>query len=272
MFRCPRGWSDALLAAIAVFTQEIEASETVTVAAVHFPPYSIKPEQQVDSGLLGALVAALNRAQGDYRFVLRATSLNRRFDDFRQARIDMALFENPAWDWSGIEFASTEMGLEDAEVLVARREVGRDQHYFDRLQGRRLALFNGYHYGFAGFNSDPKWLEQHFNAVLTYSHESNLGLVLRGRADIAPITRSWLGARLHEQPKLAEQLLVSEHEDQRYKHFALIRPQAPISAQAFADLLDELRENGELQRIFVPYGIVVRPSAADSSTAADVAD
>ncbi len=272
MFCCPRGWLGVLLAGISVFALEVEASETVTVSAVHFPPYSIKPEKQVDSGLLGSLVAALNRSQGDYRFVLRATSLNRRFDDFRQGRIDMALFENPAWDWSGIEVMPVDMGLEDAEVLVARREVGRDQRYFDRLQGRRLALFNGYHYGFADFNSDPKWLEHHFNAVLTYSHESNLGLVLRGRADIAPITRSWLGARLREQPKLAEQLLVSEREDQRYRHFALIRPQAPINAETFAGLLEELRESGELQRIFVPYGIVVRPSAADSSAAAGAAD
>src|SRR5690606_20289000 len=131
--------------------------------------------------------------------------LNRRLEDFRQGRIHVAIFENPDWAWQGIAGARIELGLEDAEILIARAEEGRGQRYFDNLTNKRMALFNGYHYGFAGFNSDPRWLEENFHAVITYSHESNLKLVLRGRADIAPITRSWLGARMREQPQLHEE-------------------------------------------------------------------
>lgn len=257
-----------LLALATLFCQGAGAADEVLIAAVHFPPYVIKPEENPDNGLLGELVTALNRAQGEHRFALRATSLPRRFEDFRRGRVHVAIFENPDWNWQGIAGIRVDMGLEDAEVLVARAEQGRDQHYFDKLMGKRMALFNGYHYGFAGFNNDPKWLAQNFNAVLTYSHESNLKLVLRGRADIAPITRSWLGARLQEQPQLKSQLLVSEWEDQRYRHYAILHPQAPISAEAFRQTLQLLRENGELERIFAPYGIEVRPRVAGSSATA----
>lgn len=272
MSRGPQGWLRALPLLLALCCQGVAAADEVLIAAVHFPPYTIKPEENLHSGLLGELVAALNKAQSEHRFGLRATSLNRRFDDFQAGRIHVAIFENPDWSWQGIAGPRIDMGLEDAEILVARAEAGRDQHYFDDLQGKRMALFNGYHYGFAGFNNDPKWLEKNFNAVLTYSHESNLKLVLRGRADVAPITRSWLGARLREQPQLREQLLISDWEDQRYRHYALLSPKAPISAEDFRHALDLLRESGELQRIFAPYGIVVRPYAADSSTAASAED
>lgn len=262
----------SLLVLATLFSPGISAADQVLIAAVHFPPYVIKPEENPRSGLLGELVEALNQVQSQHRFGLRTTSLNRRFEDFRQARFHIAIFENPDWDWQGIAGTRIDLGLEDAEVLIARVEPGRDQRYFDRLMGKRMALFNGYHYGFAGFNNDPQWLEENFNAVLTYSHESNLKLVLRGRADLAPITRSWLGARLREQPQLGQQLLISDWEDQRYRHYAILSPQAPISAEDFRAAMQKLRENGELQRIFSPYGIDVRPNVAGNSTTAHAAD
>lgn len=270
---CRQGWLRAGLMAVLVLAgTPALAAEQVRIAAVHFPPYAIKPEQDVQRGLLAQLVEALNQAQGDYQFVMRATSLKRRFKDFEQGRYDLALFENPDWKWQGIVGHRIDMGLEDAEVLVARAEPGRDQHYFDNLMDKRLALFNGYHYGFAGFNNDPQWLVEHFDAQLTYSHESNLELVLRGRADVAPITRSWLGAQVRKEPQLQTQLLVSEWEDQHYRHYAILRTQAPISAERLREVLQTLRETGQLQRIFSPYGIGVMPGVAGSSTVIDGTD
>jgi len=149
------------------------------------------------------------------------------------------------------------MGLEDAEVFVAKKLEGRDQHYFDDLQGKRLALFNGYHYAFARFNPDPQYLRKAYNATLTYSHDSNLLMVQAGRADIALVTRSYLSDFLARNPASLDQLMASERIDQVYHHYALLRPDAPISDQKFAALLRELREAGELTRIFQPYRISV---------------
>jgi len=229
----------------------------VRIGAAHFPPYTVRPEQGADTGLLPQLVEALNRLQQDYRFVLVPTSIQRRFGDFQQGRTDMAIFENPAWGWQQIPHHAVDMGLEDAEVFVAKQVDNRDQHYFDNLAGKRLALFNGYHYAFAGFNSDPNYLRKTYSATLTYSHDSNLLMVQAGRADIALVTRSYLSDFLVRNPASGSQLMASTRIDQVYHHYALLRPAAPISDQQLAALLRQLRDNGELARIFQPYRIAV---------------
>ncbi|WP_327440090.1 ABC transporter substrate-binding protein [Pseudomonas donghuensis] len=253
-----------MLAAIWLAPSAWAAAEIeVKVGAAHFPPYTVRPEQGADTGLLPQLVEALNNVQQRYRFVLVPTSIQRRFGDFQQGRTDMAIFENPAWGWQQIPHESVDMGLEDAEVFVAHRQPGRDQAYFSDLKGKRLALYSGYHYAFADFNADPKYLADTYNATLTYSHDSNLLIVQRGRAEVALVTRSYFSDFLVRNPQSAEQLLASDRVDQVYHHYALLRPGAPISGPAFAGVLQSLRANGELLKIFQPYRITVSTPKAD---------
>ncbi|MGE8415821.1 MAG: substrate-binding periplasmic protein [Pseudomonas sp.] len=246
-----------LLALATLWVGPASSAQLVRVAAAHFPPYTVRPETGADTGLLPQLVEALNQSQSDYQFVLVPTSIPRRFRDFEQGRVDMAIFENPAWGWQNIEHTSVDMGLEDAEIFVAQRQPGRGQDYFADLTGKRLALFSGYHYAFAQFNADSKYLTDTYNATLTYSHDSNLLMVLRGRADIALVTRSYLSDFLSRNADSTDRLLVSERIDQVYHHYSLIRPKAPISAEDFAGLLQRLRANGQMLKIFEPYRIVV---------------
>ena len=250
-----------MLAAIWLAPSAWAAAEIeVKVGAAHFPPYTVRPEQGADTGLLPQLVEALNRSQADYQFVLVPTSIPRRFNDFKQGRVDMAIFENPDWGWQDVPHTAVDMGLEDAEIFVTQRQPDRQQSYFADLRGKRLALFSGYHYAFAEFNADPKFLAGQYNATLTYSHDSNLLMVLRGRADIALVTRSYLNDYVLRNPDVGPQLLVSERIDQVYHHYALIRPQAPISSEEFAQLLQTLRDNGQLLKIFQPYQIQLVPT------------
>jgi len=248
-----------LLALVALWVLPVSAAQLVRVGAAHFPPYTVRPETGADTGLLPQLVEALNQLQSDYQFTLVPTSIPRRFRDFEQGRVDMAIFENPDWGWQNIPHTSVDMGLEDAEIFVAQREPQRQQDYFADLKGKRLALFSGYHYAFANFNADPKYLADTYNATLTYSHDSNLLMVLRGRADVALVTRSYLSDFLTRNVDTADQLLVSNRIDQVYHHYALIRPGAGITAEAFADLLQRLRDNGQMLKIFDPYRIEVMP-------------
>ncbi|NWC95981.1 MULTISPECIES: ABC transporter substrate-binding protein [unclassified Pseudomonas] len=249
----------SILALGALWLMPASAAQLVRIGAAHFPPYTVRPEQGADTGLLPQLVEALNALQTDYQFVLVPTSIPRRFRDFEQGRVDMAIFENPKWGWQDIPHVDVDMGLEDAEIFVAQREPGRDQSYFADLAGKRLAVFSGYHYAFAHFNPDPKYLAEHFNATLTYSHDSNLLMVARGRADIALVTRSYLSDFLARNADTAGQFLVSERIDQVYHHYALLRPKAPITGPVFAGLLKQLRDNGLLLKIFEPYRIDVMP-------------
>jgi ABC-type amino acid transport substrate-binding protein len=249
-----------LLAALAVCcVLPSQAAQQVRVGAAHFPPYTVRPENGADTGLLPQLVEALNQLQTDYQFVLVPTSIPRRFNDFKEGRVDMAIFENPDWGWKEIPHTLVDMGLEDAEIFVAQKQPGRDENYFKDLTGKRLALYSGYHYEFANFNADPKYLADAYKATLTYSHDSNLLMVLRGRADIALVTRSYLSDYLLRNEKVGEQLLVSQRIDQVYHHYALIRPQAPITGEAFGKLLQGLRDNGQMLKIFDPYKIALVP-------------
>ncbi|MCJ2371397.1 transporter substrate-binding domain-containing protein [Pseudomonas sp. RGM 3321] len=244
-------------------TSHVFAAQVVRVAAVHFPPYMVRPEKGQDAGLLPKLIDALNAEQDDYEFVMIPTSVPRRFRDFTEGRFDVAIFENPDWGWKDIAHETVDLGLEDAEVYVARRVEGREQNYFDSLSDKRLALFSGYHYGFANFNTDQKYLSEHFNVTSTYSHDSNLLMVVRDRADIAPVTRSYLIDFMAHNKDEAAQLMVSERVDQIYRQYALLRPNGNIDVPHFKALLEKLRSDGELATIFQPLHIKVLPVSAE---------
>ena len=246
--------------------------QEVRVGAYHFPPYVVRPEQRTDDGLLAQLLAALNRVQEARTFAQVPTSATRRYRDFEQARFDVIFFESPTWGWRQIPFEAVDMRLEDEELFVAARAPGRDQRYFGDLSGKRLALYQGYHYAFADFNSDQDYLAANYNALLTYSHDSNLQLITRDRADIALVTRSFLAGFSARHPQHAKQLLVSDRVDQIYRHHALVRPGAAISATELQGLLQRLRDSGELARIFEPAGVRLSPVSAGSSAAEGAAD
>lgn len=248
------------------------AAQEVRVAAVYFPPYVYQAEPGQTPGLLADLLAALNQAQSQFTFVMVPASMKRRFRDFEQQRIDLAIFENPAWGWQTLPHHAIDMGLEDSEVFVARAVPGRDQRYFDSLSDKRLALYHGYHYGFAGFNADADYLRATFNAKLSHSHKSNLLMVLNQRAEIALVTRSYIDEFLERNQQYAAQLLISERVDQRYRHHVIIRPGAPISPEQFSMIFKDVRSSGQLAQIFARHQIAVVPGLSDGSVAAGAAD
>lgn len=239
--------------------QSLLAAQLIKVGAYHFPPYVSKPESEAPQGLLPDLLATLNAQQSDYQFVLVPTSVTRRFRDFQSARYDLIMFESPAWGWQNTPHETFDLQVQDAEVYVAKAAAGRGQEYFSQFSGKRLALYNGYHYGFAQFNADPEYLAKQFNAVLTYSHDSNLLMVLRERADLTVVTRSYLHRYLLRYPEQRTQMLVSDRVDQVYRHQALLRPNAPISVEGLRGLLRQLRDGGQLSALYRQYDLTQSP-------------
>jgi ABC-type amino acid transport substrate-binding protein len=233
--------------------QSVLAAQLIKVGAYNFPPYVIQAESEHPQGLLPDVLAALNQQQSDYRFELVPTSVTRRYRDFQNARFDIILFESPAWGWQGIPMSTLDLQVEDAEIYVAKAEPGRGQEFFTQFKGKRLALYSGYHYGFANFNADPEYLAREYNARLSYSHESNLLMVQRERADITIVARSYLHSFEKMFPELRGQFLLSSKSDQIYRHEALLRPQAPISSATLGALVQQLRSQGQLDKLFAYY-------------------
>lgn len=255
-----RGLKPVGLALMLLFhsLQALAEPQDVRVGAYHFPPYVEHPERAGAAGLLPELLVLLNRQQADFRFHLVPTSATRRYQDMARGRVDLMFFESLRWGWQTQPVQTVDLLIEDTEVYVAKAMAGRDQRYFDDFTGKRMALYSGYHYGFAGFNADQEQLRQTFQAVLTYSHDSNLLMVQRGRVDLTVVARSYLALYLTRHPQLRQALLVSERADQYYQHQALLRAQAPISSTQLGQLLEQLRGTAEYAALLARYDLQAR--------------
>ncbi|MGG2396827.1 substrate-binding periplasmic protein [Pseudomonas sp. SH1-B] len=238
------------------------AAQEVRVGGYHFPPYLDKPDKPHPQGLVPDLLRALNALQQQYRFVLVPTSATRRYRDLQSGRFDLIFFESSRWGWQNTPHLTLDLDIDDAEVYVAAAEPGRGQAYFDDLKGKRLALYSGYHYGFAEFNADPEYLGRNFDALMTYSHNSNLRMLRARRVDVAVVTWSYLQIFLDRHPELLPELLVSERFDQLYHHQVLLRPDGALSPAQVADLLEKLQANGELSTLLRRYRLTIGSKVA----------
>lgn len=224
----------------------------IRVGAYEFPPYV----DETGGGVTRDLLDLFNAAQGEFRFQMVRTAPQRRYDDLEQGRFDMIAFECLNWGWQDRPVDATRPFLRDAEVFVARAAPGIDQHYFDDLSGKSILGRLGYHYAFAGFEADPKLLEQRHHTRVTVTHEGNVRSVVAGRADLAIVTRSFLIRFLQREPELARQVLVSERTDQIYEHTILTRRDRKVTAGWLDALLDRLEADGRLQALWRRSGII----------------
>lgn len=231
----------------------------VTVGGYEFPPY-VELDRAGNSphGLSIDLLTLLNQAQDrwDFRFFL--TSPPRRYRDFAGGAFDMIAFESPDWGWtaSGQQFEASKVFFEDSEVYVARRSEGRGQSYFDDFSGKRMAGILGYHYGFTGFIADPAVLKEKFAMLLVTDHSASIEVVLRERADVAVVTKSYLLRYLALHPDARDQLLVSDRVDQLYRLQILVKPGIGPSGAELDELLDGLEADGRLPALFAKAGVI----------------
>ena len=236
----------------------LQAAQEVRVGGYDFPPYLFRPESVQPRGLVVDLLPLLNRLQSDYHFVLVPTSASRRYRDLSTGRFDLMLFESSLWGWQDTPHLSVPLPIEDAELYVALAEPGREQSYFDDLTNKRMALYRGYHYGFAGYNADPDFLGKRFAAQMTYSHDSNLRMVLVGRADVAVITRSYLQMYAARNPLNAERLLISQRADQVYQHQVLLRRDGVLGVAQAAVLVKQLLNDSNVRKLLKHYYLSIQ--------------
>jgi polar amino acid transport system substrate-binding protein len=231
--------------------------DIVRVGGYDFPPF-VEIGQGTVSGLTPDLLAALNNAQSRYEFRFVPTSARRRYSDVAEGRFDVMFFESPEWEWTqrnaAVDFS--DVFLTGGEVFVAPAKPGRGQEWFDQLKGKRLVGILGYHYGFADFNADPAVLALDWNMKLVGSQTSGIEMVLAGRMDVGVVTDSYLWAYLKRNPDAAGKLLISQRYDQRYNHRVLVRRGGPIDSAAVNGLLDQLRRDGTLHKLWRQAGVI----------------
>lgn len=231
--------------------------QAVKVGGYVFPPFVEYGPEAGWTGLTIDLIASLNAAQGDYRFEFYPTTATRRYHDFVEGRFDLLFFESPHWGWKDHPVVSLLGPQVGGDVFIAAARSGRGQDYFASLTGKRIALFSGYHYAFAGYNPDKDYLRQAHNAIITFSHESSMQMVLRDRVDLAVISQAYLERYLNGQPEYRSQVLIAAEPDQYYRHILVKRESSQPRLSELAGLLERLQEDGTMQKLLARHGLLV---------------
>lgn len=249
--------------AIAVFTGLLVlAAQPVRAHPVAVGGYDFAPYVEIDaagkpSGLALALIDLLNDVQKTWQFKFVLTSSARRFQDFEEGRFDIILFESLDWEWKakGLPVDASKELVSDDEIYLAQAKPGRGQEYFETLADKRLVGIIGYHYAYAGFESDPAKLRQRFDITLVNSNEAIYGLILEGRVDVGVTARSYLTRHLRLNAGDKVRLLPSQKIDQTYSLRALVRRGTTPGTADIDRLLDRLAADGRLGRLWREAGL-----------------
>jgi len=247
-----------LLAFIGLFSSLANSQTVIKVGGYEFPPFVNTKNKEGFNGATLDLIKALNKTQSEYVFEFFPTSSKRRYLDFSEGRYDLIMFENIAWGWESQSVEASNTFMEGGEIYIAYKREGRDQSFFEGMEDKRMVGILGYHYGFANFNADESFLSDNFDVLLSTDHLKNIRLILTNQpelAEIAVVTRSFLGEYLSEHPEHRKELLISEKFDQEYHHSILVRKQGVISVEQVNVLLNQLESDSVIQRLRKRYGI-----------------
>lgn len=226
--------------------------QQVLVGLYHFPPFVFKQGESV-TGPGTELLYAMNAVQDNFHFTPIAISAVTRHQILELGRIDMSMFEQPEWGWNGRNVEMSDVIHDGAEVYIAQALPGRNQSYFEQFNDKRMIGVRGYHYGFAGFNSDPAYLTENHNMVLTPSNLGSIQMVLKGnRGDIAVVTRSFLAHYLMQHPDHREQLLISEKLDQHYQLRIALQKGLEFRIDHLNQIVNTLHKKGIIDKLWAP--------------------
>lgn len=230
---------------------------TIRVGGYQFAPY-VDLHNGHYTGLTLDIIDALNQIQQEVIFEFTITSIEHRYKAYALGRFDMLIFENPTRGWHNINYHFIPLHMLDGEVLIALNAKAQDQHYFKNLTGKSIAIVKGYHYRFANFKTSPDTLSLQFNPLFVNNNTASIQSVLRGRADIAPVTHSYLQYYLKMNPQDKPLLLIADKWDQAYDNGILLNPQSVLDEKQLSHWIKLLINNGKLSELAAEYAITLK--------------
>ncbi|WP_394132094.1 ABC transporter substrate-binding protein [Shewanella maritima] len=245
-----------LIAALFIcFSQTLAAKTIVKVGGYPFSPYVDISPQGHYSGLTLDLISALNRIQTEVVFQFVATSTEQRRRAYELNRYDVIFFEDVKWGWQDASLEYLPLNIKDGEVFISLNEPVKQQQYFDSLDAKTLSLIQGYHYKFAEFETSKDKLAEKFKVQFVASNEASIKSILKQRAEIAPVTWSYLKYYQKREPEQYQKLIISNKWDQQYDFGVLIKPESQISIDKIEKWMAELTHTGVYQRLLTTYNL-----------------
>jgi polar amino acid transport system substrate-binding protein len=231
------------------------AADIVKVGIYDFPPYAFISDKT--TGITVKMIAAMNKFQQKYEFIAVPTTARRRYSDFEKEKFDMMIFENKNWGWEKYPIAVSQAFVTGAEVYVTQAKTGRGQDFFSDFKNKAMIGVLGYHYQFAGFNADQKYLESNFNILQTNSQKKSLELILNNRGEITVLSKEYLNYHFSMSPEDKKKLLISNKFDQIYQHTILVRQNSKPSISYINKLLEQMQQKGTLKPLWEKYGLEI---------------
>lgn len=233
------------LAKIIAFSFILSSSMAVAKIEVNVGAYDFKPYFVLNDNfsLTKISVDKLNQIQQKYHFKIVVVPAKRRYQSFNEGKIDLMIFEDQTWGWKKIPHYFSALPLMDGEVFFARKENNRDQNYFRSFDKKVVAGILGFHYALTNFEEmpDPKKLPFRF---ITFPNADNLiSLVLKGRAEVGIVAKSYLNDYLKRNPLSAQQIIISEKYDHEYNLGYIVRPGSPIGLEEFGRYLKTVTQD-----------------------------
>ena len=252
-----RNWLNSLLlsCSLCMFIHSAQAEQRVDVLAYVFPPFL---DENGETGLIPDTITALNAVQNDYKFELQVTAPRRRYDAFREGLGQVVLFEMPEWGWidqENLDFDVSPTIFGGGERYIALKQDNVDQSYFDDIQNRVICGYLGYHYGFAGYNSDPTYLRSNFRISLVSSHEKIIERVLKGTAEIGIVTEYFLSEYL-ETYDISDKLVVSDRYDQNYNLKIIVSPSSAANVEEIENFIARITNDEAFQQKMRSKGLM----------------
>ncbi|MFT5594371.1 MAG: polar amino acid transport system substrate-binding protein [Oceanicoccus sp.] len=226
----------------------------VKVGGYLFPPF-VQIDSHDSSGLTHDLIDLFNQQQSEFFFIFVPTSPKRRYSDFKRGLFDAVFFENINWSWDKDKLDASQVFLSGGEAFFTHNIEGRDDDYFNVLNGKSIVAILGYHYHFLNNVTDTKTLKEQYNIKFVNSPDTALNQVVNSKSDIGIATYSYLQQQIKLNPQLKQTLLISQKFDQTYEHTILIRKKHPLSINKINTLLNKIQNNGSLNHILEKYGI-----------------
>ncbi len=224
------------------------AKTRITVGAYEFTPYFYLLPSGHQTGITVETVRLLNSLQKEYTFEIMQMPANRRYQFFERKRADLILFEDPAWEWAKYKYEFLPLEVEDGEVYVTRAGTSSPKS-FEELRKMKIAIVRGYHYSFAGFDADERFLKKNFTVELAENPEACLNLVTRGISDVTVVAKSFIYDFLRRNPSYRDKITVSNNYDSVYRLGLILNPKGRISRAKLEPIIAKLKKQPEFQKL-----------------------
>ncbi|PIW59275.1 transporter substrate-binding domain-containing protein [Shewanella sp. CG12_big_fil_rev_8_21_14_0_65_47_15] len=243
---------------ITAFAQtQITPKPLIRVGGYQFAPYVNLQMDGRYTGLTLDLINALNQIQQQITFEFVPTSIEHRHKAYAAERFDMMLFEDPSWGWEQTNMQFIPLNIKDGEVFIALKHRAKDQLFFADLTDKSMVLVKGYHYTFIGAETDKMPLKKHLEPVFVASNKASIETIFRQRADIAPVTLSYLNYYLTLNPEEKDKLLISKQWAQHYHLGVLLTPHSTLKIDQLKHWLGLLEQSGKLATLAQDYGFTL---------------